>query len=843
MATEVVPNRRRIIRRPRLTKLLDESPARIKLLIAPAGYGKTTLAQEWLSEPERQDVWYRGGPAAADVAALAAGLSVAASEVLPDAGRRMRERLRATGHPEEDVEILAELFAEDLQPWPESAWLAIDDFHFAMNLAASERFVDLVAQQAPLQLLVTSRRRPRWAVARRILYGEIQEIDRRALSMEDTEARSVIGRDDEGVAVLLAHARGWPAVIGLAANAKEVAPPNRGLPPELYDYFAEELYQQVDTSLQSALRNLSILPGVTQGLAAVLFGDSADRLIESGLRLGVLDQRQGAYEVHPLLRRFLETKLLAQPQDEIHQLASQVVNHLLNVRAWDEAFEVIRRFELHELMEQLISSALEEIIGSGRSSTLGRWLDFAAQHHLTGRLLDFAEAELAFRQGRYGTAAALASQAAHVGDDSGPDEPLLRAQMLLRAGQSSLLDSREEDALKHFAEAVDVAPEGPLAREAFIGRFFSAVDLGLADAPRLLEEFEARAGTGAEDIVRVAIAKMLYAERTGGLDVARLLGEDIYPLSAKVSDPVIRTSFLNSLGQTSALMAWYERATSLADEAEDVANEYRLAFVLPHAELLRALAYIGLRDAPKALRAIDAASGNSADPHVSASVAILRARLAWMKGDLSEALILLSPQLERLPSDALHSEYLASRALAYATVGDHEAAEELAAAVIRGARFASGGATCAICVRAIIGILRSDADAADRVDQAFTFVAKGGRIDEFVAAYRAAPALLRAVLQKSHLRDQAATIVARTNDGRLAKQIGFEISAPLVGPLGQLTPREREVLALVAQGFTNRQIAARLVISESTVKVHVRHILEKLGARTRTEAAARAQDL
>jgi LuxR family transcriptional regulator, maltose regulon positive regulatory protein len=66
MGTEVVATRRRIIRRPRLTKLLDESPARIKLLIAPAGYGKTTLAQEWLSEPERQDVWYRGGPAAAD---------------------------------------------------------------------------------------------------------------------------------------------------------------------------------------------------------------------------------------------------------------------------------------------------------------------------------------------------------------------------------------------------------------------------------------------------------------------------------------------------------------------------------------------------------------------------------------------------------------------------------------------------------------------------------------------------------------------------------------------------------------------------------------------------------
>ena len=75
MAEEVVATRRRIIPRPRLTKLLDESPARIKLLVAPAGYGKTTLAQQWLEVPERRDVWYRGGPASADVAALAAGIA------------------------------------------------------------------------------------------------------------------------------------------------------------------------------------------------------------------------------------------------------------------------------------------------------------------------------------------------------------------------------------------------------------------------------------------------------------------------------------------------------------------------------------------------------------------------------------------------------------------------------------------------------------------------------------------------------------------------------------------------------------------------------------------------
>lgn len=57
-----------------------------------------------------------------------------------------------------------------------------------------------------------------------------------------------------------------------------------------------------------------------------------------------------------------------------------------------------------------------------------------------------------------------------------------------------------------------------------------------------------------------------------------------------------------------------------------------------------------------------------------------------------------------------------------------------------------------------------------------------------------------------------------------------------------LTRREREVMGLIAQGLTNREIARTLWISESTVKVHVRHVLAKMGARSRTEAIAASAD-
>jgi two-component system NarL family response regulator len=57
-------------------------------------------------------------------------------------------------------------------------------------------------------------------------------------------------------------------------------------------------------------------------------------------------------------------------------------------------------------------------------------------------------------------------------------------------------------------------------------------------------------------------------------------------------------------------------------------------------------------------------------------------------------------------------------------------------------------------------------------------------------------------------------------------------------PLETLSARERDVLALLAEGLRNREIAERLVISEATVKTHVRHVLEKLRFRNRAEAAA-----
>jgi DNA-binding NarL/FixJ family response regulator len=75
--------------------------------------------------------------------------------------------------------------------------------------------------------------------------------------------------------------------------------------------------------------------------------------------------------------------------------------------------------------------------------------------------------------------------------------------------------------------------------------------------------------------------------------------------------------------------------------------------------------------------------------------------------------------------------------------------------------------------------------------------------------------------------------------GRVARHLTRQMSAPRTG-LATLTPRERDILALVATGCSNKDIAAKLTLSERTVRTHVSNILAKLALTSRTQAALMA---
>jgi DNA-binding NarL/FixJ family response regulator len=114
----------------------------------------------------------------------------------------------------------------------------------------------------------------------------------------------------------------------------------------------------------------------------------------------------------------------------------------------------------------------------------------------------------------------------------------------------------------------------------------------------------------------------------------------------------------------------------------------------------------------------------------------------------------------------------------------------------------------------------------------------GGYLLKDVSSDRLVEALLAAARGESVLQPSvAARVVARF--AQLADDPGPR-SQPLVVPLSD---RELDVLRLLAEGGSNREIAGKLFLAEGTVKNHVSNVLAKLGARDRTQAALRAREL
>src|SRR4051794_9351889 len=124
IAAAVEAPRRHIIERPRLTRLLDEADARILMLVAPAGYGKTTLARQWVESAGRNGCWINATPAVRDVSSFALRVRDTLNETAPEfwrpprgiaPGRRQLEiqRRDARQTPREWVEGLGCEFMAD----------------------------------------------------------------------------------------------------------------------------------------------------------------------------------------------------------------------------------------------------------------------------------------------------------------------------------------------------------------------------------------------------------------------------------------------------------------------------------------------------------------------------------------------------------------------------------------------------------------------------------------------------------------------------------------------------------------------------------------------------------
>lgn len=87
----------------------------------------------------------------------------------------------------------------------------------------------------------------------------------------------------------------------------------------------------------------------------------------------------------------------------------------------------------------------------------------------------------------------------------------------------------------------------------------------------------------------------------------------------------------------------------------------------------------------------------------------------------------------------------------------------------------------------------------------------------------------------------AGIVAAASGETALSPRVANRLMTRLATPSSRLTPRELEVLAAVARGLSNREVARELFLSEATVKSHLVQVFDKLGVRSRTAAVAQAR--
>jgi DNA-binding CsgD family transcriptional regulator len=188
----------------------------------------------------------------------------------------------------------------------------------------------------------------------------------------------------------------------------------------------------------------------------------------------------------------------------------------------------------------------------------------------------------------------------------------------------------------------------------------------------------------------------------------------------------------------------------------------------------------------------------------------------------------------------MRGEFYATKALTLAVIGERQESEEFAEIASTLTRCVEARAFVA-CSKAIVA-LRAGAPASE-ISGLVRTVERMNMWDAFVASVRAHPPLLAAITEGTSPNPGIIAALRNAYDFDLSKRVGVDIGRRPRDKrrVGDLSPREVEVLDLICEGFTNQDIASALFISKATVKVHVGHILEKTGARSRTEIAGRGR--
>jgi LuxR family transcriptional regulator, maltose regulon positive regulatory protein len=897
----VPPPRPRVVSRPRLIERLNESLQRaagITLISAPAGFGKTTLVSDWLTDCKRPVAWLSLDEGDNDPARFLTYLVAAVQTITPKIGVGVMAALQAPQPP--PGELMLTNLLNEISALSANFSLVLDDYHVIDSQLVDQALTFLVEHLPPqLQLVIASREDPPLPLARLRVRGQLTELRAADLRFTAPEAAEFLNHSmglrlsTDDITALETRTEGWIAGLQLAAlsmqgrsDAASFIGTFTGSHHFVIDYLLEEVLQQQTEDVQTFLLRTSILDRLCGSLCeAVLLTPAGsgqatlEYLERANLFIVPLDNERQWYRYHRLFADLLRQRLQQSESDsaEYHRRASQ----------WYEANGYMAESFHHAIAAK----------------------DLA-------RAADVAERAWQSMDGTFQTAAWL-GWIKQLPEEVIRTRPVLCTQIgmaLMDAGEPEASERRLRDAerwLEGSSEGMVVVEEAQLgavpAMIALARAYNAQVQGNMGDTVKYAQL--AQQLIPEEDVDRRARAAIMLEFThwaSGNLAAARQamndwmnsmqqLGNSVFVVASAfaVADIQVAQGHLREAIRT------YQQSMQLAGEAGPEAQA-----ITAHHHLGLALLYHETGNAEACARHWRQAEqlGRHTTlvdwPHRWCRA---QARLKLEEGDFDAALELLdeaqrvyvkNPVPDLRPIEAMKAQvYLRQGRLTKAQGWARERGlspadeinylhefEHITLARILVAESSNQPAS------ELLERLRQAAEAQDRMgsvieisivqalahqaqghtsaalaalDRALTRAGPEGYVRTFVNEGETLRLLMvdfRALLEKQQRRegqplsgyvDKLLAAFGKSTDVQPSPLHGAQAQVsvgpqPLIEPL---SPRELEVLRLIAAGLSNQAIANRLFLAVSTVKGYTRTIFDKLQVQRRTEAVARAREL
>jgi LuxR family transcriptional regulator, maltose regulon positive regulatory protein len=888
--------------RARLAERLDEELARGLLLVcAPAGFGKTALLADWARRSRRPVAWLSLDAGDNDPARFWRHVVAALDQARPGLADRLAGLLGPPAPP--SFEGLVTTLINHLATQPDQVLLVLDDYHLldAQPVHASLEF--LMEHLPPgMRLVLTSRADPPLALARWRGRGQLAELRAGDLRFTTEEAaallREAVAPDlpQESVAALAARTEGWAAGLQLAALSLRGQADVAGFVASfsgshryVLDYLTEEVLERQPDTIRGFLLETSVLEQLCGALCDAVTGRSdSQRLLEAieraNLFLVPLDEVRGWWRYHHLFADLLRARLHQQQPERVPQLHRAAA-------AWSEAHGLADDAVHHAVAAgdatwaaRLVEQHFDALFQPSEGATIQRWLAALPAELVRSRpRLCLAQTFMALVGGDVEAIQppldAAERALAEAGDE--PYEPsvgraaslLVNVPAAIALGHAYLAHLRgdAEGTIAFASRALAELGEGEWMLDSVTRQQLAVAEWLRGRLPEAERAFAASIAqwreAGERGVAAWGCDYLGQVQRAQGrLDAALGTYQQTLEMTAGPGQPALPAAGIGYVGMAEVAYQRGELDAAQQDVREGIARCRQLNYTQPLATGLATLAWIrqAKGDHARALEAIGEAERVAPSPGVATllnPVPAQRARLLLAQGDVATA-VQWTKQRGLHPDDEgeyqREREYLVLARVLLADGRPHQAHGLLAR--LHAAAEAQQRTGSVIEIQALqalaLASVGEEAGAVATLARALTLARPEGYVRVFADEGPPMGALLGRLVAAQRTAQTAVDGVPLGYLGRLLRAFerhAARSAAParprtaaaqgLGGLVEALSDRELEVLRLLAAGKPNRQIAEELVVTPNTVKKHVTHILDKLGAGNRTEATARAREL